>query len=260
MSIDDHIIPSGQEIPSNKVHIRGPWSPQTRTKILLLCQGASEDAVVATLEAIFSSTVQNFEITCVAPASTVLAPIRTWMETDSRVNFAEFLPESLPNTGAILVLRAGWVLTPFSIEALWESLELPGVRVLRSVAEGASGTLEFWNAEWLAGCGSRSDAEAQARRLGVERWISAEGAGIHSYDRPAPRVFYRRGAADRHVVDVVVFDAGSNKFRAAKDREIAELKREIRELKKVAASPGKARPALLRKIVTRIRRLLGRTR
>lgn len=240
------------------VDIFGPWGPHSRTTILLLCQGATQNAVRQSLKSLFESSVQNFDAICIDAPSSGLAELTSWTESDPRINFATALPAILPSSGAILVIRAGWILTPFSLLALWEGLALPGTKVLRSVTEGVPGTLEFWNAAWLVAQGERAGAESMARSLGVERWISAEGLGIHAVDLPAPRVFFRRGAADKHVVDVVVYDAADRKFLARKDNEINGLKKEIRELNRIMASQGTAQPTVLNRIVMKIRRRVGR--
>lgn len=260
MSSEDHYVLAEGLPDREKMRIRGPWSPQTRTRVIFRCHGATEEAVKSTLESLFSSSVQNFDVTCVSVEASVLVRVQSWTQSDARIGFATSLPESLPSEGTVLVISAGWVLTDFSLEALWSSLEMPGVSVIRSVAEGAPGTLEFWDAEWLAGQNDRAEAEHNARRLGVERWVSAEGLGIHAFNFPAPRVFFRRGAADKHIVDVVVHDGASKRVLDAKDKEISMLKMETRELDRVLANREKKRPSVLRKVAVRIRRRFGWSR
>lgn len=257
MPSNGSIAPEDQSSGVTKVDIYGPWAPQSQTTVLLLCQGAAQNAVRHTLKSLFESSVQNFEAICIDVPSDGLAELTSWTEHDPRIRFATASPAALPRAGAILVLRAGWILTPFSLPAMWESLALPGVKVLRSVTEGAPGTLEFWNAEWLADQGERADAESTARRLGVERWISAEGLGIHAWDLPAPRVFFRRGAADKHVLDIVAYDADDKKFLDGKDNEINGLKKEIRELNRLLASRSKVQPSIVNRIFMKARRRIG---
>ncbi len=94
----------------------------------------------------------------------------------------------------------------------------------------------------------------------MERWISAEGLGIHAWAMPAPRVFFRRGAADKHVLDVVAYDAADKKFLDAKDNEIKGLKTEIRELNRLLASHSQMQTTVLNRIFMNARRRIARSR
>jgi len=148
-------------------------------------------------------------------------------------------------------MRAGCVLTAFSLAALLEVANLPDVKIVRTVVEGLRGSLELWNCRWLNDQTNRSDAESVARKLGLERWISAEGAGIHALGWPEPRVFFRRGAADRHVLDVVAFDASSRRYLDQKEHEISELKGEVRYLKSLFDSKNVKRASVIRRTVSK---------
>lgn len=240
--------------------VLGPWGPHSFARILIICHESPTRAIVETLKSLFGSTVQNFEIMCVGVPPDGLKKLRSWTREDSRVSFVDKLPGDIPQDGAILVLPAGWVLTPYSLLAMWRAVAMPTVEVLRSVTEGASGTLEFWNAKWLANQGSLDSAESNARRLGVERWVSAEGLGIHSFDLPAPRVFFRRGAADQHAIDVVLYDSANKKFVERKDQEITSLKAEIRELTRVLSSRGVGQAGFRDRIAASVRRRIRRFR
>lgn len=245
---------------NSEASVLGPWGPHSFVRILVTCHESSSKAIAETLKSLFASTVQNFEITCVGAPREGLDQLQTWTREDSRVSFVHELPDDLPQDGAVLVLPAGWVLTPYSLLAMWSAVAMPKVEVLRSVTDGANGTLEFWNATWLASQGSLSSAESNARRLGVEKWVSAEGLGIHSFDLPAPRVFFRRGPADQHVIDVVLYDAASKKYIDLKDQEIESLKTEIRGLNRVLLSRSVDQVGFLDTIAASVRRRFRRFR
>lgn len=232
--------------------IHGPWSAGTRVTVLLMCQGAATEPVVASLNSLFASSVQNFDIVCILVERAVRRIVEPWTQADSRVRFDSALPDSLPSTGYVLVMRAGLSMTPFSIEALLNVVLLPGVEVVRTIVEGHPGTLELWDASGLVDEKNRLNAEAKARQNGHERWVSAEGAGIHGFGQPAPRVFFRRGSADRHVLDVVAFDAASKRYMDKKAHEIAILRREIRDLKSLFGSTNVKRSSIVRKVASKV--------
>ncbi|WP_449373280.1 hypothetical protein [Arthrobacter psychrolactophilus] len=179
--------------------------------------------------------------------------MRTWTRSDSRVKYVPSVPEKLPQTGYLLVVKAGCILTPFSLAALMEVVRLPDVTLARTVIEGISGSLELWDCIWLNAQPNRSMAEHEARKRGFERWTSAEGAGIHAVDFPEPRVFFRRGAADRHILEIIAFDVSSKKYMDRKQTEIDSLKREIVILRKSAGLPRINQSSLLWRVAARIR-------
>lgn len=184
--------------------------------------------------------------------------MQAWTLSDSRVKYLPSVPEQLPTTGYLLVIKAGCILTPFSLAALMEVARLPDVTVVRTVIEGIKGSLELWDCVWLNSQPNRSMAEHEARRRGFERWTSAEGAGIHAVDFPEPRVFFRRGAADRHILEIMAFDVSSKKYMDRKQSEIDSLKREVAILRKSAGSPRVKQSYSLWRVLTKIHNRIRR--
>ncbi len=231
----------------------GPWTPDSHVTIFLLCQDVSPIDVSRSLTSIFTSSIQNLTICCISTDAMSMEAVQSWTRSDSRVKYLPSVPQQLPATGFLLVLRAGCILTPFSLAALMEVSRLPDVTVVRTVIEGIRGSLELWDCVWLNAQPKRSMAEHDARRLGFERWTSAEGAGIHAVDSPEPRVFFRRGAADRHVLEIIAFDASSKNYMDRKQNEINSLKREIVLLRKSAGSPGMKQSSFFWRVAMKIR-------
>lgn len=236
----------------------GPWTPDSHVTVFLLCKDVSRNAVSRSLTSLFTSSIQNLTIYCISSEKVTMEAMQAWTHADSRVKYLPSVPRELPTTGYLLVIKAGCILTPFSIAALMEVAQLPKVTVVRSVIEGLRGSLELWDCHWLNAQANRSIAEDEARRLGFERWISAEGTGIHAVDFPEPRVFFRRGAADRHVLELVAFDASSKKYMDRKKIEIDKLKREVMILRKSVGSTKVKQSSVLRRVATKIRNRIRR--
>lgn len=209
----------------------GPWNTKNKTTVFILCKGVDETAIRATLGSVFSASVQNLAIYCIGLRSDLRQTIFEWTATDGRVIEADTIPKILPDSGSILVIPGGCILTKYSLEALIQTLSLPSVEVVRSTIDGLRGTIELWHAAWLSKQTDISQAEYNSHKLGLELWISPENIGIHSYDSPEPKVFFGRGAADRHILEVVAYDARSKLFIQSKERQIASLKRELSHLR-----------------------------
>lgn len=208
----------------------GPWSDATRLAVVIRCSNVSAPELVDSLNSLFRSTFQNFVIYCVGAEDDTVRVLSGWALTDPRVRFVATIPDNFTSMGAVLVMPGGSVLTRFSLEALFEVLGLPGVVVVRTVVEGLKGSIEFWTTQGMPDSDSWSSLEQTARKNKAERWISAEGIGIHASGRPEPKVFFRRGAANRHEIDVVAFDARSKSYMTKQDQRIDMLEKKLRSL------------------------------
>jgi len=183
----------------------GPRSESGRLSVQIIGSG-DERTTALTIATLLASSFQDFRVTLPSASLDGSTALASWLESDARFRAQDPAPGNWSRFEAVLVLPAGVLLTKYSLEALFETLRQPGTSVVRAVVPGQPQALEFWDGRFLAAAGGRS-AEAAARNTNAERWIDGAALGLHQAGDPAPKVFFRRGAADRHIIDVNVMTA-----------------------------------------------------
>lgn len=220
----------------------GPHGRFPRTKIFIVDCNSVED-VVATIVSLLKSSCQDFEALLEDNVVGTDARIWQWLGGDARFSIIESKGLEGNGSQSTMILPSGVILTPYAMEALYQALALPLVRVVRVAVSNVPSGVEFWSTDFLYRTGPRK-AESAARASGGERWINGEALGIHAIGDSPPRVFFRRGAADRHIVEVMLFDAKRELNMTAVNEELVALRREISRLKKLLTSKTRtlARP------------------
>lgn len=180
----------------------GPWTEHRKMLVIPIGVGAEED-LSATVSTLLLSSVQDFIVDLSSTDYSRFSTLRAWVSRDDRFVWDGHLPALIEHSRVVLVLPVGLLLTEYSLAALFEVLQESKAVVVRVVIPGCPSTLEFWDAEFLASVGP-INAERAAQKAGRERWIDGNAIGLHYVDQPAPKVFFRRGAADRHIIDISI--------------------------------------------------------
>lgn len=212
----------------------GPRSESGRLSVQIIGSG-EERTTALTIATLLASSFQDFRVTLPAGSLSGATTLSTWLEGDDRFHAEDSVQDNWAQFEAVLVLPAGVLLTKYSLEALFEAFRQPGTSVVRAVIPGQPQSLEFWDGPFLAAAGCRS-AEAIARRTNAERWIEGAALGMHQAGDPAPKVFFRRGPADRHIVDVNVLFAPPKPARGRKSPVFHPLRALVRRFKNLPAS------------------------
>ncbi|MGO4494170.1 hypothetical protein AB4Y86_19025 [Arthrobacter sp. 2YAF22_2] len=147
------------------------------------------------------------------------------------------------------------------MEALLSVVQLPFVSVVRALVEGHSRPVEIWDRDYLV-LNGQQNATKVARINGRERWIDGASLGLYAHGLDAPKVFFRKGPADRHILEFVVYDAKTEVFKESQRSRIQALEREIRSLKsQIKLAAGKGDPSeterILRLFQTLRRRMIA---
>lgn len=221
----------------------GPWQQHPRIRILLLTNNSVEDTF-RTIASLLASTVQDYKVAVDYDPGRCDSELHAWLSGDVRFSVGQAKDFNPGGSEITMVLPAGIVLTPFTIEALLQTTAHSDAQVVRVAVSKCAQGIEFWKTEFLVQHAA-SAAEDVARKSGGERWVNGEALGVHNANENPPKVFFRRGGADRHVVDVVVYQARSEMPARQPIEEIAALQRELARLRKVRKrlKPGAAQQA-----------------
>lgn len=231
-SLENRREASSQWTSALGVEVPQDFAPRTgnpRLRIILRCTNGSAPEIVSSVADILSSTFQDYSVQMI-DCEHIGADLSDWLGTDERFSFAKRGFDVMRTDKFVLVLDAGWRMTRYSLEALLAAVQTPGVQLVRALAEGRAGSLEMWDASLLRSVPAKL-AEKQARTEGAERWMSAEDAGIYSHGRPVPKVFFRKGKADRHIVDVSIWDSKRDRSARPQSVKIKELEMEVARLR-----------------------------
>jgi hypothetical protein len=215
----------------------GPWQSEPRLAILVQGEGRSLAEIAGTSADLLWSSFQNYSVSVSGAAVGGIDRLAEWLGEDRRFVFRDHQDPSVPAARFILVLPAGWRLTRYSLEALLAAVQLPGVSVVRALVEGARKPLEIWERDFLVANGVKS-ATRIARLKERERWLDGSSLGLHAHGHDAPKVFFRKGHADRHILEFVVHDSMKEAFRQTQRNRIKLLEREIRNLNSQLRSPS----------------------
>lgn len=218
----------------------GPWQSHPRLAILIPCGDRPTEEIFATAGDVLGSTFQNYAVSISGAPVEGVKPLSDWLRDDKRFVVATRELREVPAAKFVAVLPAGWRVTRYSLEALLSAIQLPGVAVVRALVEGHSRPVEIWDRDYLVGTGQQ-DATKMARTSGLERWIDGSSLGLYAHGHDAPKVFFRKGPADRHILEFIVYDAKKEAFKQFQRRRIDALEREVRSLKsqtKFVASKG----------------------
>lgn len=224
----------------------GPWSSVPRLAILIPCGDRPTAEIIATTGDVLGSTFQDYTVSISDASGGSVEQLRVWLRDDKRFAIATRAIREIPAARFVAVLPAGWRLTRYSLEALLAAVQLPSVSVVRVLVEGHSRPIEIWNRESLVGSGPEN-ATKIARTNGKERWIDGSSLGLYAHGCAAPKVFFRKGPADRHILEFVAYDSKTQAFKQSQRRRIEALEREVRGLKsqmKLAASGGEPRQSM----------------
>jgi hypothetical protein len=252
---------SPQWISALGVEMPPDFAPRTgnpRLTIILRCEHGSAPEIVSSVADILSSTFQDYSVQIVG-CERNRQDLSDWLGTDERFSFVKRGGDVTPTGKFVLVFDAGWRMTRYSLEALLAAVQTPGVQLVRALTEGRRGSLEMWDGSLLRSVPA-SEAEKLARAEGVERWMSAEDAGIYSHGRPAPKVFFRKGKADRHIVEISIWESKRDRPARPESVRIKELEKEVERLRAVLSLRSiRPKSYRTRTIVTGIsRRILRR--
>jgi hypothetical protein len=239
----------------------GPWNSVPRLAILIPSGDRPTAEIIATVEDILLSTFQDYTVLISGRPAGGLEQLRIWLRDDRRFAVATRTAREIPAAKFVVVLPAGWRLTRYSLEALLSAVQLPGVAVVRVLVEGHSRPVEIWHREYLVGSGPKNATRA-ARTNGAERWIDGSSLGLYAHGCVAPKVFFRKGPADRHILEFVVYDSRKEAFKQSQRRRIEALERDIRGLRSqinLDGSRGNARKSIrtLRRLRTVVRAQVG---
>lgn len=217
-----------------------PRGKKPRVRILLLT-GSSPDETAKTIASLLTSTVQDFLVVFDNSAVVREDKVKSWLQSDDRFVLDPQILDEDGGSERTMILPAGIILTPYTIEALLETTLDPEVKVVRVSVNRCVRGVEFWKTDFLSEHTPKA-AEDMARKLGAERWVNGEALGIHASSENAPKVFLRRGRADRHILDVVVYHSFSEMPTQRPIEELAALRREVARLRKILEhkSPRKA--------------------
>lgn len=255
---------SSQWISALGVELPPDFAPRTgnpRLTIILRCEHGSAPEIASSVTDILSSTFQDYSVQLMG-CERDQQDLLDWLGTDERFSFAKREVDLTPTGKFVLVLNAGWRMTRYSLEALLAAVQTPGVQLVRALAVGRRGSLEMWDGSFLRSVPA-SEAEKMARREGVERWMSAEDAGIYAHGRPAPKVFFRKGKADRHIVDISIWESKRDRPARPQSVRIRELEKEVQRLRGILSRRSDKRKSnrtwtFVPKIFSKISRRLGR--
>ncbi len=214
----------------------GPRSGRGRLSVVLLGSGNEQEAAL-TLATLLDSSFQDFRVELPAGMLKQGTEIGNWLAGDDRFSDESVFAQHVAQSETVLVLPAGLLLTKYSIEAIYEALQQPGISVVRTVVPGRPQALEFWDAQFLRNEGFEQ-AEAAARRAGAERWIDGAALGLHFVGEPAPKVFFRRGAAERHIVDVNVLPGPPKQAKGSRKGAKHYARAIVRRLKALGTRAG----------------------
>ncbi|NVM94854.1 hypothetical protein [Arthrobacter wenxiniae] len=182
----------------------------SRLAVVLAGPGSEHDAVLS-ISSLLMSSFQDFRVNLFSELVLGNDILSTWVDQDERFVWDAKFEEFVANSEAVLILPVGLLLTEYSLEALFEALQVPEVSVVRALVPSRHSSLEFWDAGFIRAVGCEN-SELSARQSGSERWMDGAAIGLHYVGQPAPRVFFRRGAADRHIVDVNVFESAPGRI------------------------------------------------
>lgn len=217
-------------IPSDCHPDFGPWQSVPRLAILIPCGDRPKAEILATTVDILGSTFQNFAVSISDAPSDCIESLTVLLREDSRFAVSAWPLGEVPAARFVLVLPAGWRLTRYSLEALLSAVQLPTVAVVRVLVEGHSRPVEIWDRDYLVHNGAQH-ATRMARIAGLERWIDGSSLGLYAHGHQAPKVFFRKGPADRHILEFVVYDSRNEAFKQSQRSRILTLERQIRVLK-----------------------------
>jgi hypothetical protein len=213
------------------------FSPRTadpRLAIVLRCEDSSAAEIATTINDLLQSTFQDYSVQIV-DSEAHRTNLSEWLGADSRFSLVDSRTRTVPPGRFILVVHAGWRLTRYSLEALLEAIQSPGVHVVRALTEGRRESLEVWDSVFLQS-GPLHEAENHARVCGFERWMSGMDAGIYAYGKPVPKVFFRKGKADRHIIEFSISRSKSAARAKPHSWRVTELEREIERLRAIVSS------------------------
>ena len=192
--------------------------------------------VCLTVSSLLRGTVQRPRIQILLSHSADARPIAEWVAHEQQISLITSLAEVTPGEEYLMVIPAGVIAGAYSVEAAVECLDVSGAGVLRVLVDGVEGAVEVWRSAALGDAGDRSAAEARARAAGRERWISGASTGMHAVGRPAPKMFLRKGPAEKFEVRVLARDTAKADVKADYEGRLRELESQLARMKRKAAN------------------------
>ena len=192
--------------------------------------------VCLTVSSLLRGTVQRPRIQILLPRSASASPIAEWVAHEPQISLITSLAEVTPGEEYLMVVPAGTIAGAYSVEAAVECLDTSGAGVLRVLVDGVDGAVEVWRSGALGDSAARSDAEARVRAAGRERWVSGASTGMHAAGRPAPKMFLRKGPAEKFEVRVLARDTAKAEVKADYEGRLRELESQLARMKRQAAN------------------------
>ena len=192
--------------------------------------------VCLTVSSLLQGTVQRARIQILLSESADSRLIGEWIAHEHQVSLINALQEVLPGEEYLMVIQAGVIVGAYSVEAAVACLDTADAAVLRVVIDGVERAAELWRSDALGDSGERFDAELRARAAGSERWVSGASTGMHAAGRPAPKMFLRKGVAEKFEVRVVVRDTAKTDVKADYESRLRDLELQLARAKRNAAN------------------------
>lgn len=192
--------------------------------------------VCLTVSSLLQGTVQRPRIQILLSRSADPRPIAEWVAHEQQISLITSLAEVTPGEEYLMVIPAGVIAGGYSVEAAVECLYVSGAGVLRVLVDGVDGAVEVWRSAALGDAGERSAAEARARAAGKERWVSGASTGMHAVGRPAPKMFLRKGSAEKFEVRVLALDTAKADVKSDYEGRLRELESQLARMRRKAAN------------------------
>ena len=215
-------------------------APSVGGRLCIVVDGRNSEAqnICLTLSSVLRGTVQRVRIQILAPQSADSQLIAGWVANEPQISMIQSISDVRSGDDYLMVLPAGVIAGTHSVEAAVECLEVTGASVLRVVVDGVERSVEVWRTDALGAAGERRTAEARARGQGSERWTSGASTGMHAAGRPAPRMYLRKGPAERFDMEVLVYDTAQRRVKENYENRVRQLEAQLARAKREAANPA----------------------
>ena len=197
-------------------------------RILIRAPKATDLEIAGTVASLLGSACQDFAVDILVENGS-RPKLAEWLATDTRFSFLRTDEQHIAEAAYTLVVSAGTVLGPHSLEAMIDSLRQTQALVLRALVDGQPGAIELWQTATLRELRAAGDPERSARSAGGERWVSGSALGLHDFRRPKPKLHLRKGAAATLDLNIVVRDLADSGTRLDYEQRIRQLEARLKK-------------------------------